>query len=88
MRNKMDLAIGVAVGSSMQIALFVSPLLVIVGWISGQPLTLDFKVFDTSVLFVSVIVVSHLTNDGTSNWLEGLMLLLSYLIVATAYAYI
>ncbi|KAJ3352729.1 hypothetical protein HDU83_007677 [Entophlyctis luteolus] len=59
-RNKMDLVIGVAVGSSMQIALLIAPILVIIGWIIGQPLTLDFQIFETAVLFVTIFVVSTL----------------------------
>ncbi|KAG0051679.1 hypothetical protein BGZ83_003470 [Gryganskiella cystojenkinii] len=84
MKNKMDLAIGVAVGSSMQIALFVTPLMVIIGWIIGQPMTLFFNTFETCVLFVSVLIVNYLIQDGESNWLEGVMLLSTYIIIAIA----
>nr|KAJ3411080.1 hypothetical protein HK105_002729 [Polyrhizophydium stewartii] len=87
-RGKMDLAIGVSLGSSMQIALFVAPLLVIVGWGIGTPLPLNFPIFDTAVLFVTIMVTNHLINDGESNWLEGFMLLMCYLIVAVAYYYL
>ncbi|KAI8896719.1 Sodium/calcium exchanger protein-domain-containing protein [Globomyces pollinis-pini] len=85
MRNKMDLAIGVSLGSSLQISMFVTPVLVIAGWIFNVPLTLDFPIFDLAVLFVSINCVTHLINDGQSNWLEGLMLLLGYFIVAIGY---
>ncbi|KAI1319545.1 hypothetical protein EDD11_003815 [Mortierella claussenii] len=84
MKNKMDLAIGVAIGSSMQIALFVTPLMVIIGWIIGQPMTLFFNTFETCVLFVSVLIVNYLIQDGESNWLEGVMLLSTYVIIAIA----
>ncbi|KAF9186903.1 hypothetical protein BGZ51_001693 [Haplosporangium sp. Z 767] len=84
MKNKMDLAIGVAIGSSMQIALFVTPLMVIIGWIIGQPMTLFFNTFETCVMFVSVLIVNYLIQDGESNWLEGVMLLSTYVIVAIA----
>ncbi|KAF9304531.1 hypothetical protein BGZ74_001316 [Mortierella antarctica] len=87
MKNKMDLAIGVAVGSSMQIALFVTPLMVIVGWIIGQPMTLFFNIFETTVMFVSVLITNYLIQDGESNWLEGVMLLSTYVIVAIAFYY-
>ena len=60
MKNKMDLAIGVAVGSSTQIALFVTPLLVVVGWIINQPMTLFFNTFQTVTLFVSVLITNYL----------------------------
>lgn len=59
-KDKMDLAIGVAVGSSMQIALLVTPFLVILGWIIGQPMTLHFEIFETVVFFLSVLVVNYL----------------------------
>ncbi|GJJ73605.1 Ca2+:H+ antiporter [Entomortierella parvispora] len=85
MKNKMDLAIGVAVGSSTQIALFVTPLMVIIGWIIGQPMTLFFHTFETCVLFVSVLIVNYLIQDGESNWLEGVMLLAAYVIIAIAF---
>ncbi|KAG0337394.1 hypothetical protein BG000_005465 [Podila horticola] len=87
MKNKMDLAIGVAIGSSMQIALFVTPLMVIVGWIIGQPMTLFFNIFETTVMFVSVLITNYLIQDGESNWLEGVMLLSTYVIVAIAFYY-
>ena len=57
-KNKMDLALGVALGSSMQIALFVTPFLVILGWIIGQPMTLKFETFETVVFFISVLIVN------------------------------
>ncbi|RKP25271.1 Sodium/calcium exchanger protein-domain-containing protein [Syncephalis pseudoplumigaleata] len=87
MKNKMDLAIGVALGSSMQIALLVTPLLVIIGWAIGQPMTLFFHGFETVVLFVSVLITNYLIMDGKSNWLEGMMLLSTYAIVAVAFFY-
>ncbi|KAI8361460.1 Sodium/calcium exchanger protein-domain-containing protein [Mortierella sp. GBAus27b] len=85
MKNKMDLAIGVAIGSSMQIALFITPLMVIVGWIIGQPMTLFFNTFETCILFVAVLIVNYLIQDGESNWLEGVMLLSTYIIIAIAF---
>jgi Ca2+:H+ antiporter len=59
-KNKMDLAIGVAIGSSMQIALLVTPFLVILGWIIHQPMTLHFETFETVVLFLSVLITNYL----------------------------
>jgi Ca2+:H+ antiporter len=70
-KGKMDLAIGVAIGSSLQIALFVTPLMVILGWIIGQPMNLYFHGFETVVFFISVVVVNYLIQDGESNYLEG-----------------
>lgn len=74
-KNKMNLALGVAIGSSMQIALFVTPFLVILGWIIGQPMTLHFQGFETVVFFISVLVVNYVIQDGKSNYLEGCMCL-------------
>ncbi len=73
-KNKMDLAIGVALGSSLQIALLVTPALVLLGWAIGQPMSLSFEPFGAVVFFLSVIVVSGLIQDGDSNYLEGAML--------------
>lgn len=72
-KGKMDLAINVAVGSSMQIALFVTPFLVILGWIMDRDMTLHFQGFETVVFFLSVLVVNYLIQDGKSNYLEGAM---------------
>jgi Ca2+:H+ antiporter len=59
----------------MQIALFVTPFLVILGWIMGLPMTLHFQGFETVVFFLSVLVVNYLIQDGKSNYLEGAMCL-------------
>lgn len=85
MKDKMDLAIGVAVGSSLQIALFLTPFLVVLGWIIGQPMSLYFSTFETAILFVAVFICSYLVQDGESNWLEGVLLIGTYLIVAIAF---
>jgi len=85
MRNKMDLAVGVSLGSSLQISLFVTPLLVIIAWIMDTPLDLAFHIFDIAVVFVTTLTVTNLIMDGESNWLEGFVLLIVYFIVAFAY---
>ncbi|KAF2125626.1 vacuolar calcium ion transporter /H(+) exchanger [Dothidotthia symphoricarpi CBS 119687] len=82
MKNKMDLAIGIAVGSSIQIALFITPLVVILGWCMGKPMTLYFNIFETVCLFVAVLIVNFLILDGRSNYLEGSLLIGSYAIIA------
>jgi Ca2+:H+ antiporter len=74
-KDKLDLSIGVAVGSSIQIALFVIPVLVLLGWIMGKPLTMLFDPFESIVLFLSVLTVAFCINDGWSNWLEGMILM-------------
>ncbi|KAJ5234388.1 uncharacterized protein N7469_003556 [Penicillium citrinum] len=84
-KDKMDLAIGVAVGSSMQIALLVLPLIVVLGWIIGvDDMTLGFDGFQVILLFVSVLLVNYLIGDGKSHWLEGVLLMMMYLIIALA----
>ncbi|KAH7398338.1 Sodium/calcium exchanger protein-domain-containing protein [Pyrenochaeta sp. MPI-SDFR-AT-0127] len=84
-KDKMDLSIGVAVGSSMQIALLVFPLIVILGWILGKDcMTLYFDTFQIATLFVSVLLVNYLIQDGKSHWLEGILLMASYIIIALA----
>ncbi|MCJ1311339.1 hypothetical protein MMC25_005010 [Agyrium rufum] len=86
-KDKMDLAIGVAVGSSMQIALLVLPLSVVIGWIINDPvnvMNLDFDGFQITILFVAVLLVNYLISDGKSHWLEGVLLMTLYLIIAIA----
>ncbi|KAJ5084712.1 hypothetical protein NUU61_009291 [Penicillium alfredii] len=84
-KDKMDLAIGVAIGSSLQIALFVTPFLVILGWIMHVEMTLHFQTFETVAFFISGLVVTLLIQDGKSNYLEGGMCLGMYLILALAF---
>lgn len=82
-KDKMDLAIGVAVGSSMQVALLVIPFAVILGWILGlNDMNLSFDGFQVAVLFVSVLLVNYLIGDGKSHWLEGVLLQCLYIIIA------
>jgi Ca2+:H+ antiporter len=84
MKNKMDLAIGVALGSSIQIAIFVTPLVVILGWIMNKEMSLFFTLFETVSLFVSAFIVNFLVLDGRSNYLEGALLCSAYVIIAVA----
>jgi len=81
-KNKMDLAIGVAVGSSIQIALFVTPLVVLIGWMADKEMSLYFNIFETVSLFVTTFVVNFLILDGRSQWLEGVLLCACYIIIA------
>lgn len=83
-KNKMDLAIGVAVGSSIQIALFVTPVIVLLGWILSKDMSLYFTLFETVSLFVSAFIVNFLVLDGRSNYLEGALLIAAYVIIAVA----
>lgn len=85
MKNKMDLSLSVAVGSSMQIALFVAPVLVIAGRVLGQPMDLDFKPFELVAVVVSVLIANSISSDGKSNWLEGTLLLAAYTVLGFAF---
>lgn len=85
MKNKMDLAISVAVGSSLQIALMVTPFMVLVGWVIDVPMTLNFSTFETTTLFISIFLSNYLILDGESNWLEGVMALAMYILIAMAF---
>ncbi|OOF91398.1 hypothetical protein ASPCADRAFT_211214 [Aspergillus carbonarius ITEM 5010] len=86
-KNKMDLAIGVSVGSSIQIAIFVTPLVVILGWCMDKDMSLYFTLFETICLFVTAFVVNFLVLDGRSNYLEGSLLIAAYVIISVAAFY-
>jgi len=84
-KDKMDLAIGVCVGSSMQIALLVIPFIVTLGWILHiDDMTLYFDGFQVIILLVSILLVNYLIQDGKSNFLEGVLLIATYIIIALA----
>lgn len=85
MKNKLDLTLGIAVGSSTQIALMVLPLLVLIGWIGDINLDLNFQSFEAYTLFLCVVIVTFACKDGDSNWLTGLSLVTSYFIISTAF---
>jgi len=87
-KNKVDLAINIAIGSSIQIALFVAPLLVFCGYLFGQPMDLLFTTFEVLAVATSAWIVVLITADGESNWLEGVMLLAVYLILGLAFFYL
>lgn len=107
-KGKMELTLGVAVGSSIQIAIGVIPVLVVTGWIINQPLSvghlsfsfsrasladpilcvtvqLAFGALETIILFVSVLLSASIIQDGKGNYLEGLMLVALYLVIALAF---
>jgi len=84
-RNKMDLSLGVAVGSSCQMALLVTPFTVLVGWAVGKEMTLDFHPFQVAVLLLSVLIAANVLADGQSNWLEGSMLCCAYVTIGMIY---
>lgn len=84
-KDKLTLSLGVAVGSSIQIALFVIPLLTVIAWIMNKPLSLLFDPFESVALFLAVITVNYTIADGKSNWLEGMILMCLYVIIATVF---
>src|SRR5262245_22846010 len=88
MKGQMDLALGIAMGSSMQIALFVAPVLVIAGHWMGMPLGLEFSVLEVVAVMLSVGAVSLLIHDGRTNWFEGVQLLAIYTILAMAFYFV
>lgn len=83
--NKMDLSLSISLGSSLQIALFVAPVLVFVSLLVGHPLSLLFNVYELGALAVAVGIASFIAMDGESNWLEGVQLLAIYAIIGIAF---
>ena len=88
MKNQMDLSMTISLGSSMQIALFVAPLLVFISLLFGPELTLFFSLFEVMVLGLSVLIAAFISVDGESNWLEGAMLLAVYVIAGFGFFYL
>ncbi|KAL6010458.1 Vacuolar cation/proton exchanger 2 [Asimina triloba] len=84
-KNKLDITLGVAIGSSTQISMFVIPFCVVVGWAMGTQMDLNFQLFETATLFITVLVVAFMLQEGTANYFKGLMLILCYLIVAASF---
>jgi len=84
-RDKMDLSLSVAVGSACQMALFATPVTVMFGWILDKDVDLNFHRFQAGVYVLAVLLVSNILKDGTSNWLEGSMLLMAYVAIAFIY---
>ncbi len=87
LKNKMSLAVGIAIGSSSQIALFVAPVLVFVGFILGgnSQMNLVFSSFELVSILVAVFITQAVASDGESNWFEGMQLLAAYLIIALGF---
>lgn len=87
LKNNMDLSVSVAMGSSLLVALLVAPLLVIVGQVIGQPMDLNFNLFEVVAIAIAVITANLISLDGRSNWLEGMLLLATYAILGAAFYY-
>lgn len=88
MANKLDLSLGIAVGSGLQIALFVTPVLVLVGLLVGQPMTLVFNPYELVALLGGPIIAMLISLDGESNWLEGAELIALYLMLGLAFYFV
>jgi Ca2+:H+ antiporter len=88
LKNQMDLSLSIALGSSLQIALFVAPVLVFASLLLGNPLTLEFNAFELLALTAAAIIAAFVALDGESNWLEGAMLLAVYSIIALAFFFL
>jgi Ca2+:H+ antiporter len=87
MKNRMDLAVNIAVGSSAQVALLIAPLLVFVGLAIGQPMDLAFSTFEVIAVALAVAIGSSVVRDAESDWLEGAFLLLVYGMLGVAFFY-
>jgi len=86
--NKMDLALGIAIGSSAQIALLVAPLLVFYSWFIHKPMSLLFMPLEIAGIAVAVLIVEMISSDGETTWFEGVQLLAVYLILAVAFYFV
>jgi Ca2+:H+ antiporter len=84
-KNKMDLAVQIAVGSSLQIALLIAPALVFISYLFGRPLDLLFTIFEIAAVALSVGILNLIAHDGESNWMEGVLLLAVYAIFGMAF---
>ena len=86
-KDKMDLAFAISMGSSTQIAVFVAPMMVVIAWILGVPLTFEFGMLETVSAFLAVLIVNIIASDGKSNWLEGALLLGTYVVLGAAFLF-
>jgi Ca2+:H+ antiporter len=88
-RNKMDIAIAIAIGSSAQIALFVLPVLVLVSFVMGPfPLSMEFSALEIGGVLLSVLIAAHVTQEGESTWFEGVQLLAVYLVLGVVFYFV
>ncbi len=87
-KDKMDLSVNIAIGSSAQVALFVTPVLVLAGYFIGPgPLPLVFNGYELSALLFAVLIASYVSHEGESTWFEGVQLLAVYLVMAVVFAF-
>ena len=88
MKNKMDLSFGIAISSSLQIALFVAPVLIFLSYAFGRPMDLEFTLPEVVAVVVSVYILFQISSDGETNWIEGIQLLSLYLILGILFFYL
>jgi Ca2+:H+ antiporter len=88
LRNKMDLSMGIAVGSSLQIALFVAPVLIFASYLFGRPMNLEFTIPEVVAVAAAILIVEQISSDGESNWIEGVQLLSVYAILAILFYFL
>jgi len=87
-RDKMDLAVNIAIGSSAQIALFAAPMLVLISFVVGpNPMALVFNGFELGAVFLAILIANHVTHDGESTWYEGVQLLAVYAVLGVVFFY-
>lgn len=84
-KNNMDLSVSVAMGSSLLVALLVAPILILVGQVIGQPMDLNFNPFEVVAVAIAVTIANLISLDGRSNWLEGALLLATYIVLGAAF---
>jgi Ca2+:H+ antiporter len=88
LKNQMDLAVGIALGSALQVALFVAPVLVFASYFRETPMDLLFTTLEVVAVILAVLVARMVAEDGESNWLEGAMLLMVYAILGVAFFFL
>jgi Ca2+:H+ antiporter len=88
LRNKMDLSLGISLGSSLQIALFVAPVLVFASYLFGKPMNLEFTLPEVFAVIIAILIVQQISSDGESNWIEGVQLLSVYAVLAILFYFL
>ncbi|PWZ12073.1 Vacuolar cation/proton exchanger 1a [Zea mays] len=84
-KNNLDITLGVSLGSATQISMFVVPLSVLVAWIMGVPMDLDFNLLETGCLFLAILVTAFTLQDGSSHYLKGLLLVFCYIVISLCF---
>ncbi len=88
LRNKMDLSLGISLGSSLQIALFVAPVLVFASYLFGKPMNLEFTIPEVFAVMMAILIVQQISSDGESNWIEGVQLLSVYAVLGILFYFL